>query len=354
MKEQKKKGNKSTTKQNGKTATINKTANPDSKYREYFLTINNPIDKDFTHKRIKELIDELGEKKYWCMCDEIGLENHTPHTHVYINLVNGASFRRIKGLFPTANIQVVKGQPSQVRDYVMKSGKWEAHEKADTKVEGTQEEWGTCPLKRQGARTDLNYLYEQITKDVSTSEIIEENPKYMLRMTEIDKVRQLLLFNRYKSVFRNLDVTYIWGDSGTGKTRGVMEKYGYENVYRITNYDAHPFDNYQGQDVIVLEEFRSSFRIQDMLNYLDGYPLQLPCRYSDKCACYTKVYIITNIPLKDQYDTIQSTQKATWEAFRRRIHHFEEYKKVSDTEVKVIKTDAQEYYDKADNIPPFK
>lgn len=85
-----------------------------------------------------------------------------------------------------------------------------------------------------------------------------------------------------------------------------------------------------------------------------NHPLQLPCRYSDKCACYTKVYIITNIPFEDQYDTIQTTQRATWEAFRRRIHHFEEYKKVSDTEVKVIKTDAQEYYDKVDNIPPFK
>ncbi len=32
----------------------------------------------------------------------------------------------------------------------------------------------------------------------------------------------------------------------------------------------------KGQDVIVFEEFRSSLKIQDMLNYLDGYPCELP------------------------------------------------------------------------------
>ena len=79
-----------------------------------------------------------------------------------------------------------------------------------------------------------------------------------------------------------------------------MEKYGYQNVYRVTDYD-HPFDSYKGQDVIVFEEFRSSLKIQDMLNYLDGYPCELPCRYNNKLACFTKVYIITNISFNQQY-----------------------------------------------------
>ena len=57
-----------------------------------------------------------------------------------------------------------------------------------------------------------------------------------------------------------------------------------------------------------------------MLNYLDGYPLKLPSRYHDKEAAYTKVYIITNWQLYEQYKNIQSEHPTTWEAFTRRIH----------------------------------
>ena len=59
-----------------------------------------------------------------------------------------------------------------------------------------------------------------------------------------------------------------------------------------------------------------------MLNYLDGYPCELPCRYNNKLACFTKVYIITNIPFNQQYINIQAESKETWKAFCRRIHHF--------------------------------
>ena len=83
-----------------------------------------------------------------------------------------------------------------------------------------------------------------------------------------------------------------------------MEKYGYENVFRVTDYH-HPFDTYEGQDVIVFEEFNSSITIQDMLNYLDGYPVKLPARYTDKVASFTKVYITSNLQLTMQYPNVQ-------------------------------------------------
>ena len=58
-----------------------------------------------------------------------------------------------------------------------------------------------------------------------------------------------------------------------------------------------------------------------MLNYLDGYPLTLPARYSDKIACFDTVFIISNIPLSDQYKNIQTEQPETFNAFLRRIHN---------------------------------
>lgn len=63
-------------------------------------------------------------------------------------------------------------------------------------------------------------------------------------------------------------MVYISGATGTGKTRGVLEKNGYSNVYRVTDY-LHPFDSYNGQPVIAFDEFRSSLRIKEMLLFCD-------------------------------------------------------------------------------------
>ena len=63
-----------------------------------------------------------------------------------------------------------------------------------------------------------------------------------------------------------------------------------------------------------------------MLLYLDGYPVMLPCRYADKVACYTKVYILSNADLRDQYSDIQNNYPDTWKAFLRRINNVSVYK----------------------------
>ena len=69
--------------------------------------------------------------------------------------------------------------------------------------------------------------------------------------------------------------------------------------------------------MLILEEYRSQFKIADILNYLDGYPLLLPCRYFNRQACFTKVFLITNVPLEDQYRTVSEESR---NAFLRRIH----------------------------------
>lgn len=140
----------------------------------------------------------------------------------------------------------------------------------------------------------------------------------MRYLDKIDRARQLLIEEEYKNTWRDLTVTYIFGLTETGKTRSIMEKYGYSNVFRITDYD-HPFDSYKNNSVLIFEEFRSSIKIQNMLNYLDGYPCELPARYNNKTACYLEVYIITNIFLEQQYVNIQVESPETWKAFLRRI-----------------------------------
>lgn len=286
--------------------------------RKYQLTLNNPIEKNYTHESLKENLLKFKSLVYFCMADEIG-ENKTPHTHVFVAFTAPVRFSTIKNAFPEAHIEKSLGTSEQNRDYVKKSGKWENDIKHGTAVEGTFEEYGELPQEKQGHRKDLDELYSMIESGMSTYEIISQQPSHMEKINIIERVRQILVQEAGKTEFRNLIVTYIFGATGTGKTRYVMEQYGYESVFRVTDY-SHPFDNYLGQDVVCFDEFSSNLRIQDMLNYLDGYPLELPCRYSNKWACYSKVYIISNIELKFQYSNVQVENPEVWQALLRRIH----------------------------------
>lgn len=86
-----------------------------------------------------------------------------------------------------------------------------------------------------------------------------------------------------------------------------------------------------GKTLLLSREFRSSFKIEDMLKYLEGYPLMLPLRYNNKVACYTKVYIITNRALCEQYKNVQTQYPTTWAAFLRRIktvYNFDKSKEI--------------------------
>ena len=145
-----------------------------------------------------------------------------------------------------------------------------------------------------------------------------------MNLEKIERARQTVRERQYRDKFRELEVTYIWGPTGTGKTRSVMERYGYSGVYRVSNYQ-HPFDGYAGEDVLLLDEYSSNFKIRELLNYLDGYPLALPARYSNRVACYTKVYIISNLCLSRQYLDVQYSSPATYAALLRRIHKVIEY-----------------------------
>ena len=290
------------------------------KHARYMLTINNPL-PTWSHEEIKKALCNL-RLKYWCMADEQGLEESTHHTHLYF-VANKSQIRfdTIKKLFPTAHIEPAMASSPECRAYVEKSGKWYDDEKSETRIDGTFEEWGDVPIESQGKRTDWDVAYEMLEDGNDVLTVINAQRHLMRYRTTLEQVRQEMIAREFKSIFRHLEVTYIQGATGLGKSRYVMEKYGYENVCQVTGYQHGCFDKYQCEDVLILDEFANSFKIQDMNNYLDGYPLMLPCRYANKVACYTKVYIISNIPLELQYPIHRIDNPAVWDALMRRINN---------------------------------
>lgn len=302
--------------------------------RKWQLTINNPTQKGYTHEWMRLTLESFKSLQYYCLSDEIA---NTHHTHVYVLFKSPVRFSTIKNHFPKAHIEKAYGTSLQNQEYVFKEGKWANDKKQETNLMDTHEEWGEIPQERQGARNDCAELYEMVTEGKSNYEILEENPDFIKQIERIDRVRQIIQEEQFKEIFRKMEVEYVYGETGAGKTRSIMEKYGYSNVYRVTNY-KNPFDQYKGQDVIVFEEFHGSLPISQMLLYLDGYPVMLPCRYADKVACFTKVYLLSNVDIRKQYTDIQEQYPETWKAFIRRIKTVTVY---ADGEIKHY--DCQQY-----------
>ena len=237
-------------------------------------------------------------------------------------------FSTVKNRFPTAHIEKAYQSARINRDYIAKKGKWADTDKAETSVPGTFEEWGDLPAEKEEEAPEMFKLIQDLRTGKSIMEIVEDNPKYAFRIREVETLRQAILEEKYSAENRQLEVTYLYGASGVGKTWGIFERHNPKSICRITDYGGRNgvrFDAYRCQDVLVFEEFHSQIPISTMLNYLDVYPIMLPARYNDRVACYTTVYLTSNIPLEAQYQDIQRYQLETWYAFLRRIHNVIEY-----------------------------
>lgn len=294
---------------------------PNNQSRKYLLTIQNPEEKGFTHDVLRDTCAALNAD-YCCMADEVAPTTGTAHTHLFIYRKGAIRESTIRRKFPGVHFDACIGSCSESRDYVAKAGKWADDPKADTSIPGTFEEWGELPDERQENNPTMADIITDLEAGKSTAAIIRERPKFVFKTNDIEVARQTLNSERFLTEQRDVEVTYLYGNTGVGKTRSVYDAYPVGDICRITNYgkmNGVRFDGYHGQDVLVFDEFASQIPLAELLCYLDRYPVNLPARYHDRVACYTKVYIISNLPLSAQYPTAQEYHPAVWQAFLRRI-----------------------------------
>ena len=301
-------------------------SNTNLQARKWHIVVNNPVEHGINRDMLFEILMQFSPS-FVCLADEIG-ENGTNHTHIFIYSHSPIRFVTLKNRLQMAHFEVARGTVQQNIDYIKKSGKWENDSKAETIIEGSYFQYGDIPKEREESNQKMDRLIENIKAGKNTSEIIHDTPNFAFRIRDIDVLRELLSAEKFMTENRDLYVSYIFGASGTGKTRSIYQAHNPRDVCRITTYRTNKgisFDGYNGQSVLVFEEFHSQIPIEEMLNFLDIYPLHLPARYNDRIACYTQVYLTSNIPLNEQYKNIQKQKPETWQAFLRRIHAVTEY-----------------------------
>lgn len=309
----------------------------DTQSRAWSLCFQNVDSTGYTIERISGILHSIPTLVYFCAGKEVGVKTGRLHIHVYFKTLNPMKFSTLRNYtFKDADvdIQQSKGTAQENRDYCFKEGKWMGDPKEDQRLDDpdARVEWGELPVTHSGKRTDLEILVQLIRDGLSDSEIIARNASYMRMLSHIARTRQAIRADEVKDQWRDIDVTYCFGATGTGKTRYYMEKEGYSNCYRITNYKPQSvWDGYNMQDVVIWDEFRGQLPISSMLVYLEGYPnFSLSARYCDKVAMYHRCVIISNMPLEDQYQDIQRESPETWQAFLRRINRVVHYKSMDE------------------------
>lgn len=294
----------------------------DKPSRSWFAVFNNPADHGYTgspeevcEKLKTEWIESSPTRSgAWVYCiSAAGLH----HVHMVLEDLKIMKFGAIKKSYAVGmHFSPTMGKKSEVEDYINKVGKWEEKE---------EQILYTCThgeIKgNQGRRNDLNKLYEMVKDGMSDYQILEENPQYMKYLNQVSKVRETIRYEEFKNKRRtDLKVEYWYGPPGTGKTSGVLDMYGDANVYIVTDY-LHPWDSYKGQDIVLFDDFDSDrISTNDLLKWLDIYPLELPCRFSNKIACYTKVYFTSNFSPDDLWRKDFRWDVARYDALMRRIH----------------------------------
>lgn len=281
-----------------KETSTSRTATP-TQSRSWILTISaDKHDRDEVetalepYKYVGQLERGEGGFVHW----QVLIENETP-----------IRFATLKRKLPTAHIEPRRGSVAEAVAYCTKE---------DSRVDGEAPlEHGAIPVRdEKGQRSDLDRIRSAILDEGrSVDEVILTMPEAARVTRYVSELAAARDRAAVRGVERDVEVTYLYGDPGVGKTRWLYDHY--DNVARLTDY--RNFDSYNGETVLALDEYGGQIDLRLLNAVLDRYPINLPARYYDRPARYENVVIISNQPPWALYDWEQPVVRR---AFARRLH----------------------------------
>jgi len=215
----------------------------------------------------------------------------------------------IKG-FKRAYLAVMMGTPEQVKKYC-------------TKQDKNAFECGEMPINEPGKRTDLHLVTSRILKGERFGELLDE-----------ENAGTFVKFHRGLQFLRNLVrekeakippfVVWLYGPTGRGKTRSAYNAgcalFGKQRTW-ISEDKLEWFEGYDGQDLVVFDDFRSkSARFPQLLRLLDRYEGRVPIKgtsapWNPKIICVT-----TPNDVEDTFSVRAMHRPEDIKQVKRRIH----------------------------------
>lgn len=183
---------------------------------------------------------------------EIGGKKGTPHLQGYAELKKRTRWDTIRKWLGENHFQVRRGTQAEAIIYCKEDGNWL--------------EWGKP--KRAGERTDLHRV-----KQMAEDEGMRGVTRNINQLQAIKVAEKYLEYNERKRTWKPC-VVWIWGPTGTGKSRMARGILG-DDVY-CKNSGTKWWSGYDGHEDVIIDDFRDSWwSITEMLSLLDRYEKQI-------------------------------------------------------------------------------
>jgi len=242
--------------------------------RNCVFTINNHLlDKDY-------IWDEKVRFAIWQ--HERG-ESGTEHTQGYIEFKDNIKLNGIKKFthFDRAHIEKRLGSRDQAISYCRKE---------ETRING--------PFiygdegKGQGRRTDLTEISVKVKEGARLQTIADEHPESFIKYHK--GISALVEISDKRVRPSKVDVILHIGLPGTGKTFWAHNELKEMPKFIKGSSTQHWWDGYEGEDIVVLDEFKGWLQYTSWCGIVDRYPVKVECKGGTKNFIASKIYITTN------------------------------------------------------------
>ncbi|AIF76255.1 Rep [Audaxivirus minifulis] len=271
------------------------------------FTLNNWTDEEY-----QQLVN-WDQYEYLIIGKEIGKTNNTPHLQGYIEFKKRISLSKLKKFNPKIHWEPRKGTQSQAITYCKK--------------ENDFKEYGIP--KKQGERTDL----------VKARTIVQEhNMRTLLQLEDPVNIQQIRMCEKYLTYCEEQrswkpKVIWIWGPSGSGKSR--LAHAMTENEDRYLKDESQWWDGYDKHETIIIDDFRGKqMNFTYLLKLLDRYAMKLQVKGGYR-ECLAKKIIITSIFSPDRSYAFLNEEEPMKQLYRR-----------IDTFINMEEWDEQELFEK--------
>lgn len=227
---------------------------------------------------------------------EAGNEGGYLHWQIIVCFVKKVRLQAVKDTFGQG-IHAELSRSAAANEYVHKE---------DTAVAGTRFELGNLPIKRNSKED-----WDRIRQCARTGELdTVPSDIYIKYFSSLKRIASE--FQEPQAIEK--EVIVLWGPTGTGKSRRAWEEAGLQAYPKDPNTKF--WDGYRGQKHVVIDEFRGTVNVSNVLRWLDRYPVIIEVKGGAVPLCATKVWITSNVDPRKWY---AGEDVATQQAVLRRL-----------------------------------
>ncbi len=262
------------------------------KIRNFVFTLANPTVTETADLQL--LVTDEQKRlelsvRYIVFQEEVGVRG-LRHFQGYIELTRQLSLRSIKRNFGNRlHVERRRGSAQQASDYCKKD---------DTRAaNGYRGEGGV--MSRQSK--DKNQMIIDINDGMKLTDVADQYPEQFLRSAaNIEKLIDI----KAKPRTWPMEVHIFYGETGTGKSWVANEKAGedkFDIFWPNKPSDKWWFDQYQGQEVCIADEFAGQVPMIKMMKFLDRWEWKVETKGGMTQFRSKRIYITTNFEPRTWY-----------------------------------------------------